>query len=164
MSATVPSQTTELSPTPGTAEAYVWRSHAYLGKRDYDRAMQDLGQALKLDPRNVSALNNSCHAQAIVGAFDKALAFCNEALRLQPNNAYVLDSRGFTYLKMGSLDDAIAAYDAALRIDSKKAISLYGRGMAKRLNGDTAGGDADIAAAKAIRPTVADEMTQFGVN
>ena len=65
---------------------------------------------------------------------------------------------------MGSLDDAIAAYDAALRVDPKKAISLYGRGLAKRLKGHTAGGDADIAAAKAIRPTVVDEMIQFGVN
>jgi hypothetical protein len=64
---------------------------------------------------------------------------------------------------MGSLDDAIADYDAALRIEPKKAISLYGRGTAKRLKGDTAGSEADFAAAQAIKTNVADEMAQYGV-
>jgi tetratricopeptide (TPR) repeat protein len=154
----------ELSLISGTAETHVWRSHAYQRKRDYERAMLDLDQALKLDPRNIPALNNRCYVQALAGAFDKALAYCNEALRIRPGNASILDSRGFTYLKMGSLDDAIAAYDAALRIDRKKASALYGRGTAKRLKGATAGGDADIAAAKAIRPSIADEMAQVGIN
>jgi len=65
---------------------------------------------------------------------------------------------------MGSLDDAIAAYNAALQIDQKMASSLYGRGTAKRLKGETAGGEADIAGAKAIRPSIADEMAQAGIN
>jgi hypothetical protein len=51
------------------------------------------------------------------------------------------NSRGF--------DEAIADYDAALKLNPKMAASLYGRGLAKQKNGDQAGGDADIAAAKA---------------
>jgi hypothetical protein len=35
--------------------------------------------------------------------------------------------------------------------------------MAKRLKGDSSGGDADIAAARAIRPNIADEMAKLGV-
>ena len=65
---------------------------------------------------------------------------------------------------MGSPDEAIAAFDAALQIDRKMASSLYGRGTAKRLKGDATGGDADIEAARAIRPSVADEMAQIGIN
>jgi tetratricopeptide (TPR) repeat protein len=64
---------------------------------------------------------------------------------------------------MGSLDAAIADYDAALRIDPKIANALYGRGAAKRLKGDTAGSEADVAAAQAIKPNVADEMARYGV-
>ncbi len=45
----------------------------------------------------------------------------------------------------------------------KSAISLYGRGVAKRRKGDVAGGDADIAAAKALRPDVADPLATWGV-
>jgi tetratricopeptide (TPR) repeat protein len=84
-------------------------------------------------------------------------------LRIRPNSAFILDSRGFTYLKKGSLDAAIADYDAALGIDSKKANSLYRRGVAKRLKGDIAGGEADVAAAQAISPIVADAMALVGL-
>jgi hypothetical protein len=38
------------------------------------------------------------------------------------------------------------------------ANSLYGRSIAKRKNGDPTGADADLAAAKAIRPGIAQEF------
>jgi hypothetical protein len=41
--------------------------------------------------------------------------------------------------------------------------SLYGPGLAKQ-KGDQAGGDADIAAAKAIKGTIGDEFAKYGVN
>jgi tetratricopeptide (TPR) repeat protein len=99
----------------------------------------------------------------MVGAFDKALLDCNEALRTRPDDVHILDSRGFTFLKMGSLDSAIADYDAALRLDPKMAVSLYGRGVAKRLKGDIAGSEADIAAAQSVRLDVADAMARDGI-
>ena len=52
------------------------------------------------------------------------------------------------------------------RCRSKKlnlAGSLYGRGIAKLKKGDATGGNADIAAAKAIRPEIADEFARYGV-
>ena len=45
----------------------------------------------------------------------------------------------------------------------KDANSLYGRGMAKLKSGDRAGGDADIAAAKAINPDIAEVYVGYGV-
>ena len=93
--------------------------------------------------------------RALAGQLDSALADCNESLRLRPSNARTLGSRGFVYLKSGRLDSAIADYDEALRLDPKNAYSLYGRGLAKQMNGDTAGGAADIAAA--INVVVADD-------
>lgn len=63
----------------------------------------------------------------------------------------------------GQLDAAIAGCDAALRIDPRKACSPFGRGMARRRRGEQAGGDADIAAARAIRAGIAEEMARYGV-
>ena len=40
-----------------------------------------------------------------------------------------------------------ADFDAALKLDSRQPRSLYGRGTAKLKKGDTAGGNADLAAA-----------------
>jgi tetratricopeptide (TPR) repeat protein len=82
---------------------------------------------------------------------------------LQPSDPQAIDSRAFTYLKLGQLDDAIVDYDAALRLNPKLAVSLYGRGLAKLKKGDASGGNADIAAAKAIRGDIADEFARYGV-
>jgi hypothetical protein len=42
--------------------------------------------------------------------------------------------------------------------------ALFGRGVAKRKKGDTAGGDADIAAAKGARQDVAELYASWGVS
>jgi hypothetical protein len=64
---------------------------------------------------------------------------------------------------MGKYADAIADDTAALASMPKLAPSLYIRGLAKNKSGDAAGGDADIAAAKAIDPKIADTYTGYGV-
>jgi len=51
-----------------------------------------------------------------------------------------------------NLDRAVADYDQALLLQPNYASALYWRGMAKRDKGDTAGGDADIAAARKLEP------------
>ncbi len=72
------------------------------------------------------------------------------------------DSGGIHYLKLGKFDDAIVDYNAALKINPKIATSLYGRGIAEFKKSDTTDGNADIAAAKAIRSDIADYMTGLG--
>ena len=64
---------------------------------------------------------------------------------------------------MGRYDEAIADYDASLQIDASKVTSLYGRGMAKRRKGDYAGGNIDIAAAKATKASVIGEFARYGL-
>ena len=68
------------------------------------------------------------------------------------------------YLRLNRLDEAIADYDALLKIDAKMAHSLYGRGLAKLKKGNRDGGEADIAAAKAIKAEIADEFAKWVVH
>jgi len=56
------------------------------------------------------------------------------------------------------IPNALTSFDAALGLNPKLADSLYGRGIAKRKKGDPMGADADLAAAKAIRPGIAQEF------
>jgi tetratricopeptide (TPR) repeat protein len=98
----------------------------------------------------------------MIGQLDQALADCNESLRLS-RDPYTLDSRGLVYLKLGQFDPAIADYTAVLKEVPNFADSLYGRGLAKRKKGDATGGQADVAAAKALRPDVAEEFAKYGV-
>jgi len=59
-------------------------------------------------------------------------------------------------MRLGQRDAAIIDYNAILRIDPKNARALYGRGLAKRAKGDVAGGNADMAAGRAIQSDVAE--------
>jgi hypothetical protein len=61
------------------------------------------------------------------------------------------------------LDAAIADYDSALKLQPQTASSLYGRGVAKRKKGDSSGGNADIAAARAIQANIGEEFARDGV-
>jgi hypothetical protein len=64
---------------------------------------------------------------------------------------------------MGQADEAIGDFSSALRFDPKLASALYGRGLARLKNGDKAGGDADISAAKTIRAGIDDDFARYGV-
>jgi len=128
-----------------------------------DRALQAYGEAIRLKPSYSQAFNSRCYLYAITNRLQEALKDCNEALRLDPNSQYAYDSRAFAYLKLGMLDAAIADYNVALRLEPGRPYSLFGRGIARQRKGDKAGGGADMAAAKAKTPGIAEEFAQYGV-
>jgi hypothetical protein len=53
--------------------------------------------------------------------------------------------------------------NTAVAQNAKDADSLYARGVAKLKKGDSAGGNADIAAAKAIKPDIAAVSAGYGI-
>jgi tetratricopeptide (TPR) repeat protein len=152
----------KLQNNPSDAAAFYRRGQLYAKIADYSKAIKDFDEALRLRPVDAEALNNRCWARAMVGDFQTALHDCNEALQLLPRYADALDSRGLVKLKIGLPSSAIADYDAALQI-KQQASSLYGRGIAKKQTGNTAEGDSDIAAAKALDPIIAAEFAREGI-
>jgi len=143
--------------------ALIARSDLHSLKGDAELAIRDLDEAIRLSPKNAGALNSRCYELAKIGRLELALADCNESLNLLPNDPATLDSRGFTYLKLKRPDSAINDYDAVLRLDPKQAYSLYGRGLAYLMLGNKDQGNQDIAAAKAIKADIADELARYGV-
>jgi tetratricopeptide (TPR) repeat protein len=148
---------------PDNVVARTNRAVAYNFRGDYELAIRDLDYALKLKPDNPDVLNSRCWGRALAGQTEPALADCNAALKLRPNDPNTLDSRGFVYLKAGQYDRAISDYDAALRLDARLAGALYGRGVAKVRKGDTAGGNIDLASARAMRPELDAIFARYGV-
>jgi tetratricopeptide (TPR) repeat protein len=138
----------------GLAWAYTNRGSVYDYQKDFDRAIADLTEAIRLDPGAVVAYQDRAASYRNKGQYTLALDDLSQALRLAPKEARTLMSRGVIYLKLNAAARAMVDFDASLRIDPKFPPSLYGRGIAKLREGDRDGGHADIDAAKALQPTM----------
>jgi len=97
--------------------------------------------------------------RASEGETDDALDDFENAIRIDPDNAQAYADRGKVFLQGGKFDQAISDYEKALALKPESAEALYGRGIARLRIGDAVDGNADVAAAKAIR---ADIDTVFG--
>jgi tetratricopeptide (TPR) repeat protein len=87
---------------------------------------------------------------------EKRLTAADEYVRAAPNNFDSWRVRGNVYYVKGDYDHAIADYNQAIQRNPNSAVSLFWRGKSEQKKGDSAGGDADIAAANKIDPTVGD--------
>jgi tetratricopeptide (TPR) repeat protein len=148
---------------PNYVNAFANRAAAYLKKHDHARAAQDFDEAIRLSPGLEPVSHGRCWARAILGDLEVALEACNKALQSGLNKAATYDSLGLIRLKMDQPGAAIDDYSSALRIDPKLASALYGRGLARLRNGDQAGSDADISAAKTIAAGIGDDFARYGV-
>jgi tetratricopeptide (TPR) repeat protein len=125
-------------------------------KAAYRLLIPQYSEAIRRNPKDADHLEARCRVRARLGSdLQGALADCNEALRLAPDTTSIFNSHGLVQIKLGSFSQAIADYSAFIAKNSgddlDRADALYGRGVAKIKLGDTAGGNADIAAAKAIK-------------
>jgi tetratricopeptide (TPR) repeat protein len=67
--------------------AYNNRGNAYSDKGDYDRAIADYTQAIRLAPNVASRYYNRGLAYYSKKDYDRAIVDFNQAIRLDPNNA-----------------------------------------------------------------------------
>ena len=103
------------------AIAFYNRANAYYGAGDLDRAIEDYGAAIRLNPSYASAFSNRGNAYSLKGDFDKAIADYDAALRLNPKYAIALSNRADVYRTKGDFDRAIADYGAAIQANPKRA-------------------------------------------
>lgn len=151
---------------PKNVDAFSNRASVYRGSsgdRALADAIADYDAVIRLDPKHALPLYNRGFAHHTKGDYDRAIADYNDAIRLgyqDPDGP--LSYRGHAYFCKKDFVRAIADYDAALKINSRNVESLYARGLAKKKIGD-AGGDADMAAALAMRDFVARQLAGYGV-
>ena len=112
------------------------------------------------DSKKAIALGARCRASAIENEdLAGGLADCNMALRIadkkNPSYGHLFNDRGLLELRQANYDKAISDFDAALKTLPKNPFALYGRGVAKIRKNKAAEGEADMAEAVKILPSVA---------
>jgi tetratricopeptide (TPR) repeat protein len=89
------------------AIAFGDRGIAYARKGQYDRAIEDLDQAIRLNPNYAASFSNRGLAYVRRGQYDRAIEDLDQAIRLNPNYAAAFNNRGSAYSAKGDLDRAI---------------------------------------------------------
>jgi tetratricopeptide (TPR) repeat protein len=98
---------------PRHAEAYFHRGSAYAELRQYQRAIQDYNEAIRLKP-DVLAYDSRGVAYVGLGQYERAIADYNEALRINSRFAQAYGHRGIAWLYLKR--------DVQAESDFKKAI------------------------------------------
>lgn len=160
-------ETIRIQPRNGTW--YSVRGFEHWRHGELVRALDDFEKASALSDVLADVLYGPrCILFSMTGHTAAALALCDDAIAKSPDEADGYLARAIARLHMKHLSEAVADFDRVMTNSSSsaqtKASSLFGRGVAKRMLGDAAGSDADIAAAVTADPEVTDRMKQSGVS
>jgi len=107
-------------------ETYVERGEAYLEKKQYDEAIINFTDAIRLYPKYGIAYERRGVAYLWKYQYDKAIIDFTEAIRLDPKYADAYYWRGEVYRVRKQYDEAIIDYTDVIRLNPKDAFA-YGR-------------------------------------
>jgi uncharacterized caspase-like protein len=138
--------------------AYMNRGLAYRSKGEYDRAIADFGEVIRLDPKYALAYMIRGSAYNDKGSYDRAIADLDESILVNPRYGPAYLSRGLAYDNKRDHDRAIADFDEANRwqgFDPKEALAYNNRGLVYASKRDYARAIADYNRALTLDPTLA---------
>jgi tetratricopeptide (TPR) repeat protein len=147
---------------PKDAAGYYNRGTFYLDSLfDYDKAISDISEGLKLNPRPDAY---GARAVAYLGKGDtaKALDDCNDAIKAFPDSYEVFLARGVVYTITGDNDKAMADFNQAIKINPGYPEAYSRRGLLHAAKGDRDAALADFAQALVIDPKNAEAYEDRG--
>jgi tetratricopeptide (TPR) repeat protein len=146
-------------PREKLATAFDNRGVAYRQKGEYDRALLDYEQAIRLNPSNANAYNNRGIIYRIKGEYARAIADYDEAIWLKHGDfpaAYY--NRALAYADKGEYGLSLRDFEFVMRVNPSNALALYARGLILLKKTNTEAGKIDISAVRAINPNIAEQF------
>jgi tetratricopeptide (TPR) repeat protein len=118
------------------AAAYHHRGVGHLLQQNFDRAIVEFNEALKLDRTYKRSYNSRGNAWKGKGELDLAVADYNEAIHLDPEFSFPYNGRASVWYNKGEWDRAIADYNEVIRLDPGLAAPYANRGNAWKAKGE----------------------------
>ena len=115
----------------GLAVTFNNRGNAYQSKGEYQRAIQDYDEAIRIDPDSALAFNNRGTAFQHVGDYARAIQDYDQAIRLDGSSALSYNNRGRAHQLKEDYAQAIKDYGEAIDIDPDYPLAFYNRGLAR---------------------------------
>lgn len=140
----------------------------------FDLAAADVDHALALEPNDPTMMLALARIALSRGDAVEARGLAGSVLNRGSGHAEALATAGWISLAENDPDAAVEAFDLALGRpegaregdlrDRAKWMALAGRAVARRRLGDTAGAEADLAGARALKPSVNRVVAAWGVS
>ena len=118
-----------LTKTPDAATLEL-ASAAYEDAHDTEKAVENLRQAIILDPGNVRLYVDFAALSATHQSFQVGINVVNEGLGLMPNAAPLYFARGVLYVQLAKYEEAQADFDKAYTLDPTQSLSAAAQGLA----------------------------------
>jgi tetratricopeptide (TPR) repeat protein len=104
------------------------RGNAYRAKNDWDHALQDSEEAIKLSPTNAGAYVDRASILSHNGDYDGALKDLDEAVRLNPKQWEAYFNRAADFVQLGESDRALVDLEQVMKLNPKFAGAHLNRG------------------------------------
>jgi tetratricopeptide (TPR) repeat protein len=132
----------------GYAALHSIRGLDFYKKNDYDHAISEYSEAIKLDPNNDFANASAYYYRGLAYyhkyEYDKAIRDFNRAILLNPTKATAYYYHGVTCYRKNEYDNAIRDFNEAIFLDPSDPAAYYYRGVTYQELGKDARAQADF--------------------
>ena len=111
----------------GDQDAFYGRAKAFFQRHDFNHAIADLDQVIRIDPSS-AALELRGMAYSALADYPDAAADFSRALKLQPRNTVLLIQRADAWFYSGKAARAYDDYNQAIQLDTTNALAYAHRG------------------------------------
>ncbi len=110
----------------------------YHGVLDYDSALKQYNEALRLNPNNINALNGTAYVLRRQGKMEETINYLKKTYAINPQDYMIVFSLGETYGLLRRYNDAYPYIDKAIYLSPEAVAAYYLKANAIVLqNGDT---------------------------
>lgn len=109
---------------------YLVKGNEFCATGEYQKAIEMFDEVLKIDPKNIKALQCKGPVLNDLGKYQEAMENSSKALKIDPKNKIALNSKGRALRNLGKQQEAIRILDEALKIDPKFVHALNNKGTA----------------------------------
>ncbi len=148
--------------SPMTAEDLFKRGNDKRERKDYQGAIEDYNQAIKINPNYTDAYKNRGIARSDLGDKKGAIEDYNQAIKINPNFDKAYNNRGIARSALGDKKGAIEDLNQAIKINPNFDIVYRNRGLTRSALGDKKGAIEDLNQAIKINPNYADAYNDRG--
>lgn len=145
-----------LSINKNNVNAYLIRADVAInGRRNYQQALEDMNEAIKLQPKFAGFFINRAFLRRNLDDYYGAMSDYDYALQLDPSNHVAYFNRALLLAEVRDFDRALADLNRVLALRGTDYRALYNRALILKEKHDWKGALADIDAVIARFPTLA---------